>query len=443
MSERVPPHNTEAEQSVLGAMLLDKEAISKCVESLTLDSFYHDVHQYIYKAIINLYEKNTPIDLVTLTSFLRKNNQLDSVGGSVYLTDILDSVPTAANVEHYIKIVEEAYMLRSLITAGSNIVSLSFEQDEDVNSILEKAEKTIFDIAKNKTKQPFIDLKKILLPVMTQIEEAYGKEEVITGVPSGFGDLDYITSGFQRADLIIMAARPSMGKTSLALNIAANVAIRSNIPTAIFSIEMSKEQLAYRLLCSESGIDSHRLKSAGLKDHEWKSLTRSLGKLSEAPIFIDDTPAINTLEMKAKSRRLSLEQNVGLIIVDYLQLIHSSSKVENRTQEISSISRALKALAREINVPIIALSQLSRAVEQRNDKTPRLSDLRESGEIEQTADIVTFIHREDYYDQNTENSNMASLIIAKHRNGPTGKIDLIFKKEITRFLSKEKYEKHE
>jgi replicative DNA helicase len=424
-------------------MLLDKEAISKCVESLTLDSFYHDVHQYIYKAIINLYEKNTPIDLVTLTSFLRKNNQLDSVGGSVYLTDILDSVPTAANVEHYIKIVEEAYMLRSLITAGSNIVSLSFEQDEDVNSILEKAEKTIFDIAKNKTKQPFIDLKKILLPVMTQIEEAYGKEEVITGVPSGFGDLDYITSGFQRADLIIMAARPSMGKTSLALNIAANVAIRSNIPTAIFSIEMSKEQLAYRLLCSESGIDSHRLKSAGLKDHEWKSLTRSLGKLSEAPIFIDDTPAINTLEMKAKSRRLSLEQNVGLIIVDYLQLIHSSSKVENRTQEISSISRALKALAREINVPIIALSQLSRAVEQRNDKTPRLSDLRESGEIEQTADIVTFIHREDYYDQNTENSNMASLIIAKHRNGPTGKIDLIFKKEITRFLSKEKYEKHE
>ncbi|MFC1595934.1 replicative DNA helicase [Candidatus Margulisiibacteriota bacterium] len=440
MPERVPPHNTEAEQAVLGAMLLDKETVPKIIEKINAESFYHSIHSFIFSAIITLYDQNKPIDMITVTDYLRKNNQLETVGGSVYITDILDSVPTAANVEHYLKMVEETSILRSLITAGSQIVSISFEEDQGVNSVLERAEKSIFDIAKKKSHKAFVNLKNILLPVMTQIEESYGKEEVVTGVPSGYGDLDYFTSGFQKSDMIIMAARPSMGKTSLALNMAANAAIRYNIPTAIFSLEMSKEQLAYRLLCSESGIDSHKLKSAGMKEHEWKSLTRSLGKLSEAPIFIDDTASLSTLEMKAKARRMALEENIGLIIVDYLQLMQVSAKTDNRTQEISNIARALKAIAREVSVPVIALSQLSRSIEQRIDKTPRLSDLRESGEIEQTADLVMFIHREDYYDVNTENSNIAQLIVAKHRNGPTGKIDLVFKKEITKFLPKERYE---
>ena len=335
--------------------------------------------------------------------------------------------------------VDEAYLLRSLISAGSQLVTMAFESDDTVSDVLEQGQKLVFEIAKNRTQQSFVDIKSILLPVMTQIEESYGKTEVITGVPSGYGDLDYMTSGFQPSELLILAARPSMGKTSLALNLAANVAIRAQLPTAIFSLEMSKEQLAFRLLCAESGIDSHQLKSAGLKEHEWKNLTRSLGKLSEAPLFIDDTASLSTLEIKAKSRRLALEQNIGLIIIDYLQLMRVAGKSENRTQEISEIARSLKALARELKIPVIALSQLSRGVEQRIDKTPRLSDLRESGEIEQTADIVMFIHREDYYDSSADNANQANLIIAKNRNGPTGKIDLIFKKEITRFFTKERY----
>jgi len=440
MSERIPPHNTEAEQSVIGSMLLDKESIPKVIEHINPDSFYHEIHKTIYVAIISLYEENDPIDFVSLTGLLRKQKKLKSIGGSTYITDILDVVPTAANVEYYAKIVEEMAILRNLITAGSQIVSFAFSSEENVENVLEDSERLIFDIAKNRNKQAFISLKDVLLPVMTKIEENYDNNNLVTGVPTGFSDIDHMTFGLQQSDLIILAARPSMGKTSFALNIAANTAIRENIPTAIFSLEMAKEQIAQRLLCSESRIESYQLKSAGLKEHEWKSLTRSLGKLSEAPIFIDDTASLTTLEIKAKARRLCLEQNLGLIIIDYLQLINSAGKKENRTQEISEIARSLKALARELNVPVIALSQLSRSIEQRIDKTPRLSDLRESGEIEQTADIVMFIHREEYYEETAENTNLANIIIAKHRNGPTGKVELIFKKEITRFVNKERYE---
>ncbi|MFH1428199.1 MAG: replicative DNA helicase [Candidatus Margulisiibacteriota bacterium] len=439
MAERIPPHNNEAEQAVLGAMLLDKETISRVVEILRADCFYNDSHRFIFQAIISLYEDNKPIDMVTVADNLRKNKQLDSIGGSVYLTDILDAIPTASNVEYYARLVDDASILRNMITTGSELVTMAFDPEQEVGSVLENAQRKIFDIAKNRVQKSFTDLKSVLLPVMNKIEESYGKDEVITGVPSDFADLDYLTSGFQKSDMIILAARPSMGKTSFALNIAANVAVKHKIPTAIFSLEMSKEQLAFRLLCSESGIDSHRLKTANLKDHEHNSLAKNLGKLGDAPIFIDDTASLSCLEMKAKARRLALEENIGLVIIDYLQLINGGVKSENRTQEISSIARALKALARDLNVPVIALSQLSRGVEQRIDKTPRLSDLRESGEIEQTADIVMFIHREDYYDSAVDNKNQAQIIVAKHRNGPTGKVDLVFKKEITKFLPKERF----
>ncbi|MEA3494142.1 MAG: replicative DNA helicase [Candidatus Margulisiibacteriota bacterium] len=435
--ERIPPQDLIAEQSVIGSMLLDKNAIVKVVEKVQPDSFYRDAHRVIYEAILNLFDKGEPIDLITLTNALRRAGRLDDVGGSVYIADLLNSVPTSANVDYYANIVSEKAILRKLIEAGTKIVADAFERKDDVNQVLDDAEKSVFEIALNRVSQGFYKIDSVIKKVLDKLDTLYEKKEGITGMPTGFPDLDAMTGGLQNADLIIIAARPSVGKTAFSLNIAQNMAIKHKIPVAIFSLEMSKEQLAQRMLCSEAEVNAQKLKTASLSDTGWKKLTRALGRLSEASIFIDDTPSMTSTEIRAKSRRLKMERGLGLIVVDYMQLMRGRGRVENRVQEISEIARSLKTLAREIDVPVIALSQLSRAVEQRNDRIPRLSDLRESGEIEQTADLVAFIHRDDYYNPQSDRGNVAEIIIAKQRNGPTGTIELVFRKEIAKFCSKE------
>jgi replicative DNA helicase len=436
--DRIPPQNLEAEQAVIGSMLMDRSAFVKAVEILSPDSFYRDAHRFIYEAMLELFDKGEPIDLVTVTEYLRKAQKLDAVGGAVYVADLLNAVPTAANVEYHAKIVEEKFVLRKLIEAGSGIVTAAFDSPEDVDLVLDQAEKSVFDIALKRVREGFFKIDSVLKKVLDKIDKLYGKAEPITGVSTGYADLDHLTAGFQNADLIIVAARPSVGKTALALNIALNVAIKNKIPVAIFSLEMSKDQLAQRMLCSEAEIDAQKLRTATLPDAGWKKLTKTLGKLSEAPIFIDDSPSCSSTEIRAKARRLKLERGLGMVIVDYLQLMRGGrSKVENRVQEISEIARSLKTLARELDVPVIAVSQLSRAIEQRTDRIPRLSDLRESGEIEQTADVVLFIHRDDYYNPASERGNIAEIIIAKQRNGPVGTVELVFRKDVAKFCNKE------
>ncbi|MBU0502250.1 MAG: replicative DNA helicase [bacterium] len=435
--EKIPPQDLAAEQSVVGAMLLDKNAMVRVVETVRPDSFYRDAHRRIFEAILSLFDRGEPIDLITVTDAMRKGGTLEAAGGAVYLADLLNSVPTSANVEYYAKIVEEKATLRSLIEAGTQIVANAFEERERVDQILDDAEKSIFGIALGRVREGFQKIDTVMKSVLNKIDSLYEKKEAITGTPTGFPDLDKMTAGFQNSELIIIAARPSVGKTALCLNIAQNAAVKNKIPVAIFSLEMSKEQLAQRMLCSEAEVDAQRLKTASLSDTGWKKLTRALGRLSEAPIYIDDSATLTSTEIRAKARRLKLERGLGLIIIDYLQLMRGIGRVENRVQEISEIARSLKTLAREIDVPVIALSQLSRAVEQRTDRIPRLSDLRESGEIEQTADVVMFIHREDYYNPQSERGNIAEIIIAKQRNGPVGKIELVFRKDITKFCSKE------
>jgi len=435
--EKIPPQNLQAEQSVLGSMLIDKNAIVRVIELLDPESFYRDAHRFIYEVILKLFDKGEPVDSITVTECLRNDGKLDAVGGSVYIADLINSVPTSANVEHYARIVEEKSVLRRLISAGTSIVRDAFEEPEDVNAVLDTAEKSIFNIALKRFREGFYKVDSVLKKVLEKIDKLYSKKETLTGITSGFADLDNLTAGFQNADLIIIAARPAVGKTALALNIAQNVAIRHKIPVAVFSLEMSKEQLAQRMLCSEAEIDGLRLKTASLPDAGWKKLTRALGKLSESPIYIDDSAAITATEIRAKARRLKVEHGLGLVIIDYMQLMSGRYRVENRVQEISEIARSLKTLARELDIPVVAISQLSRAVEQRTDRIPRLSDLRESGEIEQTADVVIFIHREDYYNPASEKANIAEVIIAKQRNGPVGTIELVFRKEIAKFSSKE------
>jgi len=435
--DRIPPQNLQAEQSVIGALLIDKNAIVRAIEIIRPDSFYRDAHKYIYESILELFDKGEPVDLVTVTDSLRKNNKLEAVGGSAYITDLINSVPTSANVEYYAKIVEEKATLRRLIDAGTEMISKAFDESENVDKVLDSAEKSIFDIALKRARDGFHKLDSILTNVLDRIDKLYGKKEHITGIPTGFTDLDNLTAGFQNSDLIIIAARPSVGKTAFTLNMAQNMAIKYKVPVAIFSLEMSKDQLAQRMLCSEAEIDALRLKTATLPDTGWKKLTRALSKLSEANIYIDDTASMSSMEIRAKCRRLKLERGLGMVMIDYLQLMSGRGRVENRVQEISEIARSLKTLARELDVPVIALSQLSRAVEQRNDRIPRLSDLRESGEIEQTADLVMFIHREDYYNPQTERGNIAEIIIAKQRNGPIGNVELVFRKDIAKFCNKE------
>ncbi|PIY19852.1 replicative DNA helicase [Candidatus Desantisbacteria bacterium CG_4_10_14_3_um_filter_40_18] len=440
--EKIPPQSIEAEMSMLGAMLMDKDAIGSAIELIEDDYFYRGVHQRIYQAIISLYEKNEPVDIVTLSEQLQHNNELASVGGSVYLTALLNSVPTAANIKYYAKIVQDKALLRKLITVATNIVTMGYEGGEDVANVLDQAERMIFDVVQKKITREFVPLEAILHDSFELIEKLYKQKEHVTGVPSGFVDLDKYTSGFQPSDLIIIAGRTSMGKTSFALNIAMNAAIKSKVPAGIFSLEMSKEQLVQRVLCAEARVDANKLRTGYLSESDWPKLTTAAGVLAEAPIYIDDTPSLSVLEIRAKARRLKARHNIGLIIVDYLQLARGTSSRgrDNRQQEVSEISRSLKSLAREINAPVIALSQLSRAPEARTDKKPMLSDLRESGAIEQDADLVMFVYREEYYKPTEENQGIAEIIIGKQRNGPTGTVKLTFINRFTRFENLERVE---
>lgn len=435
MQVRVPPHNIEAEQAVLGAILLDNDVITDVVELLKPEDFYRESHSIIYRTILELYDKNQPVDLITVTDELNQRKLLDKVGGAAYLTSLVAGVTSISNVQHYCKIIEEKAVMRRLIVASSEIMDAGYSESDDVEGILDIAEQKIFDIAQSRNRQPFTPIKDILIETIDRIDELYKNKGKIIGLPSGFVDLDMKTSGFQPSDLILIAARPSMGKTAMAMNIVEYVAIKQKVPVMVFSLEMSKQQLTQRLLCSLSMVDSHKLRMGDLTEEDWPKLAAAVGILSEAPIYIDDTPAITTMEMRAKCRRLKLEKGLGLVVIDYLQLMQSNKKAESRQQEVSEISRSLKALAREIDVPVIALSQLSRAPETRSDHRPMLSDLRESGSIEQDADIVMFLYRDDYYNPETDKKNIAEVIIAKQRNGPTGTVELAWLGQYTKFAN--------
>ena len=432
--EKIQPQDLISEQSVLGSVMMSKDALAIVAGKLKSFHFYKQAHGRIFEAILRLTAKNEPVDLVTVASELSKLNALEECGGRHYLAEILDSVPTAANAEKYAKIVFEKALLRKLIDAGSEIIQHSFQGELDAEQVIDKAHRQITDISKETVQDQFVPLKDILNGVFDSIQSTYDKEDKILGVPTGYPDLDVMTSGFQPGDLIILAARPSMGKTTLALNFAANAAIQRKIPIAIFSCEMPREQLAMRLLCSEAKIDSKRLRTANLHDHEYRDLNRAFGKLGDSPIYIDDSPGISPLELRAKCRRLQTETEVKLIVIDYLQLMRSGkSRNESRFHEVSEIVREVKSFAKESRIPIVALSQLSRDIEKRQDKRPVLSDLRESGEIEQTADLVMFIHREESYGELKEDVSPVKLVIAKQRNGPTGDINLVFRRQISRF----------
>lgn len=430
---RIPPHNIEAEQSVIGCVILDKEVIPSVTEILRKDDFYREDHREIYDAVLDLYQRAEPVDLITVSEQLKARGTLDKVGGLEYLTSLANMVPTTANARHYAKIVEEKSILRKLIKTSSEIINMGYEASEEVTIVLDRAEKSIFDILQKRNTRGFSHIKDVLVDTFNKLEELYNNKGHITGVPTGFIDLDYKTAGLQNSDLILIAARPAMGKTSFALNIAQYAAVHSNVPVAIFSLEMSREQLVNRMLCSEVMIDSQKMRTGKLEDDDWQKIARALGPLSEAPIYIDDTPGTSVMEIRAKCRRLKLEKNLGLVVIDYLQLMQGSGRSESRQQEISEISRSLKILAKEVNVPVIALSQLSRAPEARSDHRPMLSDLRESGAIEQDADLVMFLYRDDYYNEDSEKRNIAEVIIAKHRNGSTGTVELAWLGQYTKF----------
>lgn len=430
--EKVPPHNLDAERAVLGAILLDNTAIHRVLEICDPDDFYHNRHQQIFDAMLELIERDEVADLLVLRDALDRRKELEKIGGPAYLAALVDQVPTAANIEFHAKIVHEKAIARHLLNASREIATRCYDDSEDVNTLLEDAEQKIFEISEGKIKQGFTPLEVIVEEGYEHIVELSERKSLVTGVPTGFVELDYMTSGFQPSDLIIVAARPAMGKTSLCLNVAQHVGVREQIPTAIFSLEMSKQQLGIRLLCAESRLNSHDVRVGQVEGDDWVRLTHASEVLSKAPIYIDDTPAITVLEMKAKAKRLKIEKDLGMVIVDYLQLMQSRYRHENRQQEITEISRSLKVLAKELDVPVIALSQLSRAVEQRTDKRPQLSDLRESGAIEQDADVVMFIYRPEVYGIEGADG-MAELIIGKQRNGPVGSVQLAFIKEYTRF----------
>ncbi|HXL01669.1 MAG TPA: replicative DNA helicase [Candidatus Atribacteria bacterium] len=431
--ERVPPHDLEAEQATLGSMLLDKEALLRVLDILQPEDFYKENHRLIFESIVELFEEDQACDIVTLVAKLRQKNQLEAVGGMDYVTQLVNIVPTAANAEYYAHIVEEKSIFRSVINLCTRIIRESYNSDLDAKELLDRAQNWILQLSQKKIRYDFVPLKAIINEAFDRIEELYHRDEHVTGVPSGFVDLDLITAGFQPSDFVVVAARPGMGKTSLCLNIAQYVGTKKNVPVAIFSLEMSKDQIAQRMLCSEARIDAAKVRKGFIAEREWPELARAAGRLAEANIFIDDTPSISVLELRAKSRRLKAEKDLGLVIVDYLQLMRGYGRPENRQQEISEISRSLKAMARELNVPVIAVSQLSRAVEQRTPKRPQLSDLRESGAIEQDADLVLLIYREDYYNPNSSKKGIAEIIVAKQRNGPIGTVDLMFQKDYARF----------
>ena len=436
---KVPPHDLEAEQAIIGSMLTDRDAVISAIEILKEEDFYREDNKAIYTAILNLYNRAEPIDIITVKSELESMGKFEQVGGLEYLAELPEKVPTTANAMKYIKIVEEKSTLRRLIKTANEIIELGYSPTEDVEDIMEGAEKKIFNIMQEKNQKGYAPIKDVLVESFTKLEELYNRKQHITGVPSGFTELDYKTAGFHGSELILIAARPAMGKTAFALNIATNAAVKANVPVAVFSLEMSKEQLVNRILCSESMVDSNKVRTGKLEEDDWTKLAGAIGPLSEAEIFIDDTPGINITEIRAKCRKLKLEKNIGMVVIDYLQLIQGSNKRGgSREQEISEISRSLKILAKELDVPVIALSQLSRAAEQRPDHRPMLSDLRESGAIEQDADIVMFLYRDDYYNQDSEKKDIAEIIIAKHRGGSTGTVELLWLGSYTKFVNLER-----
>ena len=432
---RLPPQNLEAEQCVLGSILLQQGALVKILELVNPEDFYRDAHKIIFSAMVALFEKNEPQDIITVTNILKDKNQLEEIGGPAYLSNLTDIVPVAANIIYYAQIIRSKSILRRLILTCTEIASRCYEEQSEIDSLVDDAEQTIFEISRTKSSQDFQALNKIIPDTFKKIESLAEKKELITGVPSGYDDLDRITAGLQSSDLIILAGRPSMGKTALAMNIVQNAAIFHKIPVAVFSLEMSKEQLGMRMLCSVSRVDSQDLRTGFIRDPDWPKLARATGILSDAPIFIDDTPAISALEMRAKSRRLKAEHDIGLVVVDYLQLMRGRSSAERREQEISEISRSLKAMAKELDLPVIALSQLNRSLESRPNKRPQLSDLRESGAIEQDADVICFLYRDEIYNKSEDNPKrgIAEIIIGKQRNGPTGTVELTFIDKYTTF----------
>lgn len=432
---KVPPHDIEAEQAVLGCMITDKDAVIAAVESITEEDFYREDNKLIYKAILNLYNRAEPIDIITLKSELSSMGKFDAIGGLEYLAELPEKVPTTSNVDKYIKIVEEKATLRTLIRTANDIITAGYDPTQEPENIMDNAEKKIFNIMQKKNQSGYSSIKDILVDSFTELEELYNRKQHVTGVPTGFIDLDNKTAGLHNSDLILVAARPAMGKSAFALNIATNAALSANTGVAIFSLEMSKEQMANRILGSVAMVDGNSIRTGRIADDDWIKLATASGELSQTGIFIDDTPGISIMEIRAKCRKLKMEKNIGMVIIDYLQLVQGSTKSGSREQEIAEISRSLKILAKEINVPVIALSQLSRAPEQRPDHRPMLSDLRESGSIEQDADIVMFLYRDDYYNPDTEKKNIAEVIIAKHRAGSTGTVELAWLGNYTKFAN--------
>jgi replicative DNA helicase len=434
--EKLPPQNLEAEQSVLGAVLLENSALLKCLDVVTPEDFYRESHRRMFRAMLELFDKSEAIDLVTLSEHLTRKNELEAVGGASYLSSVAGQVPTAANVLYHSKIIKEKSILRNLLRSSTDIASRVYEESAEADELLDFAERSIFEISERRVKAAFSPLRDVVKDSFSMIEQLYDKKEAITGVPSGFTDLDDLTTGFQKGDLVVIGGRPSMGKTAFSLNVAQKVGVELKEPVAIFSLEMSTRQLALRMLCSEGMVDSNKVRKGFVGKQDWHKLTSAAGRLVEAPIFIDDSSDINVLEMRAKARRLKMEHGLSLVVVDYLQLMRGRMSFERREQEISDISRSLKALAKELDIPVVALSQLNRSVEMRTDKRPSLADLRESGAIEQDADVILFLYRDEVYDrENEDKKGKAEVIVAKQRNGPTGVVRLSFQGYCTRFTS--------
>ena len=438
---KIPPNDVDAEQAVIGSMLTDKDAVISAIEVLKEEDFYREDNKTIYSAILNLYNRSEPIDIITLKSELTAMGMFEKIGGFEYIVGLPEKVPTTANVEKYINIVKEKSELRRLIKTANEIIEQGYDPTENIDDIMNNAEKKIFNIMQDKDQKGYSPIKDVLVDTFTELEQLYNQKQHITGVPTGFIDLDYKTAGLHNSDLVLIAARPAMGKSAFALNLATNAAVKANVPVVLFSLEMSKEQMVNRILCSEAMVDSNKVRTGKIDDEDWIKLANTMGELSEAPIYIDDTPGISINEIRAKCRKLKLEKNIGMVVIDYLQLVQGSSKRSqgSREQEISEISRSLKILAKEINVPVIALSQLSRAPEQRPDHRPMLSDLRESGAIEQDADIVMFLYRDDYYNEDSEDKGLAEVILAKHRAGSTGTVKLVWLGNYTKFANMERY----
>jgi len=435
MTDKVPPHNLDAEQSVLGALLLDPGALPRVARFLRPEDFYLEAHRQIYEAVLALDEAGRPVDLVTVTTWLQDAGVLERIGGVTYVASLAALEPTAANVEYHARIVEEKALLRSVIQVATRIAGLGYEGGEDAERLMDEAERMLLELAARRSSSIFVSIKDVLQEIFRYIEERYRNKGKISGIGSGFTDLDRLLCGFQPGDLIIVAGRPAMGKTSLGLTIAHQVALHHQVPVAVFSLEMSRAQLVQRVLCAEAMVDQQKVRSGHLNEGDWARLAEAADRLARAPLYIDDAAVLSPRQLRAKARRLQADKGLGLIVVDYLQLMQGTRRVENRQQEIADISRSLKSIAKDLNVPVLALAQLSRSVESRQDKRPIMSDLRESGSIEQDADVVMFIYRDEYYQPETEKRGIAEIIVAKQRNGPTGLVELAFLKEYTRFMN--------